>query len=480
MGWLRLSKQRIWALQLGAIALGAGVVVALDPRLLGLAAAAVVCVYLLTTPLGRLAWFILGAMLVFQSGEGLTVSKLGYLVGVVLSVVLALPRLGTVLSTTWGARFAPAVRGAGLLAAWVALVTSIHSMAVRGIQMEVWSRDALTYLLISVAVVLGVDAASSVPKRQARVITAAVGAVAAIGFAMAWLERRLASGVPANQDLLASMVAVSVPLALALTLGLAGRGFRMRWLLCAVGLVSAVLVTGTRSGVVLAVAVVGLIGARSKSRVPAAKAAGGLLLAMGAVAVALPVLWSLFTPQGFREGRWNSAVRVLTEGFQQDQSGVIRARAYGYAVRIFEEQPLLGQGLGVLFPNPNPGGAAANFSLDTPLVFLAKFGVFGTAVLAVALWLIVSSFVRRHGSPWLPEMTAARGSVTVWVVLLPFGATTEDKGFAVSVALLALLVGSASREQPGTVPHGAASRGDGVDDVLLVGVRTRLAPKSWR
>lgn len=438
-------KVRPYEVSVAASTLLAGVAVALAPRVLAVGLAVAFCVYLLTKPVGRLAWFILGAMLVFQSGAGLTPSKIGYLAGVITSVILTLPGLRVTLTTPWGARFRPALMGALVLAGWVGAITSVQSLAVRGVTVEAWGRDTLTYLLISAAVVLGVDAASSVTVRQARLITVVVGALAAVGFAIAWLARREATGLPADQNLLASMVALTVPLALALTLGLVGGGVRLRWLLYAVGLVSAVLVTGTRTGAVLAVVVLGLVGVRRKYRVPALKALSGILLAGAAVAVSLVLLGDRLTAQGFRESRWNAALRVITDGYQQDRSGVIRARAYEYAHAIFEEYPLLGQGPGVLFPNPNPGSEAANFTLDTPLVYLAKFGIIGTAVLMVVLWLIISSCVRRHGGPWLPEMTVARGATAVWVAILPFGPPTEDKGFALSVALLVLLVGTASR-----------------------------------
>lgn len=439
-------SDRPFAGLIGAAALIAGASVTLSPRAFGLSVAGLIGLLILTMPAGRLAWFALGALLVFQSDQGVTTSKLAYLTGVIISVLFAVPRLRVALSEPWGARFKPAVIGAGLLALWIACVTSVQAVAIRGATVETWGRDALTYFLMCAAVLLGIDAAASLGARGARMMAASVGALAAIGFAVAWIGRRGVGGIE-EQLLLASMVAVTVPLAMAVTLAFVGNGIRVGWLVYAVGLVSAVLVTGTRTGALLAVIIIGLIGAKSRSRVPASKAAGGLLLVVGGVLLSLPILSDRFTTPGFRESRWNAAVSAITDGFDQDRSGTVRARAYDYAQAIASDFPVMGRGLGQVFPNPNPGGESANFTLDTPWVYIAKFGIVGTLVLASAVGLIMASCLRVYEGVHVPELTATRGAAVAWVALLPFGPPTEDKGFVLSVALIVMLVGAALRER---------------------------------
>ncbi|WP_258724173.1 O-antigen ligase family protein [Cellulomonas sp. NS3] len=425
----------------------------LEPRLL-LVVPGIAALLALAWPWGRLTWFVGGAMVVFQTSAGLTMPKVAYVAGVAVALLLAAPGVARTLRT-WGVRFRPGLWGAALLAGWLAVATSIQSLGA-GVPVESWARDALTYFLVCAAVVFGIDAASVVSVRAARAVTACVGVVVAYGFATSWIQRR-GLAAESGQVLLASMVALVVPISLAIVLALAGRGARAQWLALAGGLVGAVLLTGTRTGVVLLAPALGVIGAPSKGRVRASKILVGMAVALGVIAAALFTFGSRITGAGFQQARIRDAVRAFTEGVSQDGSGSIRIRAYEYAEGIFRDSPLLGQGLGVFFPNPNPGGGETSFSLDTPWVLLAKFGLVGAAVLVAALTLIVLPCFRPRGDPPMLEAAVASGSVVGWLAILPFGPPTEDKGFAISIALLLMLVGSAARTTA------AATTGDGDD-----------------
>ena len=348
----------------------------------------------------------------------------------------------------------PCPMGALLLAGWVGLVTLGHSLLVAGVPVTEWARDATTYLLISAGVVVGFDAAATLRPKHARLLTAGTGALFAFGFAAYWLQRRQAtgSGVAAvGHSLLASAVALVAPFALAVVLGWASRRIRWTWVALASGLTGSVLVTGTRSGLVFAFVAVGIVGF-SATRVRSTRLVVGATAAVGTLILLLPTAAAWTGSGNLFVRRAALAVNAFTNGVTQDRSGEVRARAYDYAARAFWEHPWLGQGVGRTFPNPNPGGGPRYFSLDTPLLYVAKFGLIGVPVLAAAMLMIAASLIRL--APRTVEQTAASGALAVLVGFMPFGSPTEDKGFIVMIALLMALVGAAARDrvEPTTIP----------------------------
>ncbi|AZS11725.1 membrane protein [Arthrobacter phage Maja] len=439
-----------YAATLGVVA--AVVLAAIFAPITLLALPAAVVLYGLTKPWFRLLFFVFGAFFVFQSSDGLSIQKLGYMGGVAFSTAAALYSLHKDADPEWRQKVRPALVGAALLAGWIAVPTLIQSVVFNGVPIAMWARDALTYLLISAAVVIGADAGRFVSLKFARLATLAAGLLAAAGFAVTWVNKRGFGDVEESQGfILGSMVAITLPLALSLVLGLGRRDIKLQWLIFAPLMLVAVLVTGTRTGFVLSLVLLGIIGAVRKCRVRLSKALFGVALGAATIAAALPIAGAWLSSEQFVQERIDLMLRTIQLGFAQDNSGLIRERARQYCMEIFNESPLLGQGLGVYFPNPNPNSAPANFTLDTFAVYPAKFGIIGTAVLVIAILMIVKAFVRKQDGRWLLENTAVRGAFVVWIALLPFGAPTEDKGFALSIALAATLVVAASAVKPAAV-----------------------------
>lgn len=433
-----------------ALALGSAAVLTLAASLnpsLVLAIPLLGVAYGLTKPWFRLTFFVLGAFLVFQTGDGLSAPKLAYLGGVAFSVVAAVFSIQRNRNDPLIQRFRPSMVGATLLAFWILVPMMVQSLMVAGVPPQMWARDALTYLLISAGVFIGLDACRSVTVNWARAATIGIGLVAAGGFAAAWVQKRGFgdTGEDAPQGLLASIVALTIPLALCLVLGVAQQRVRLLWLLLASVFILAVLVTGTRTGFVLVVALVGIWGSARKLRAPLHKLIIGGTVGFVAVALTLPLAGAWLSSEQFVQHRIELMLKTLQLGFGQDYSGLIRERAYEYSMEIFSRNPLMGQGLGIYFPNPNPNAAPANFTLDTYAVYLAKFGILGTGILLASLALVIAPLIFRSNGPWLFELTAMRGASITWIAILPFGPTTEDKGFAISVALAVLLVGAAHR-----------------------------------
>lgn len=435
-----------FGLSVGATVLVTLAVIFSPQALLVIPAAAVA--YGLTKSWFRLLFFVFGAFFVFQTGDGLSIQKLAYIGGVAFASAAAIYGIHTDAEAAWRRKVRPALIGAGLLAGWILLPMLIQAVGFNGVPIEMWARDALTYLLISAGVVIGADAARFVSVEFARLTTLAVGLLAAAGFAVTWVNRRGFASVDDDVQgfILGSMVATTIPLALCLVLGLGRRGIRLGWLVFAPLMLTAVLVTGTRTGFVLPLVLLGIVGAVAKQRVRFSKALCGVALGGGALAAALPLAGAWLSSESFVQERMDLMVRTIQLGFAQDNSGLIRERARQYCLEIFTGNPLMGQGLGKYFPNPNPNSAPTNFTLDTFAVYPAKFGIIGTAVLIAAILMIVSTFVRKQEGRWLLENTAIRGAFVVWIALLPFGAPTEDKGFALSIALAAVLVLAAQEE----------------------------------
>lgn len=452
--WASNMIQGMWGekLKLGALMIAGlafvGVAV-LNPQIL-LIFPALGVLYGMTKSWFRLLFFGVGAFLVFQTGDGLSPTKLAYLAGVVIAAVAAIHSLIKSPDKEWLGRVRPALIGAGILAFWIVIPTLIQAVMINGTPIAMWARDALTYLLISAGIVIGVDSSRAISLKWARLITVGVGLLAAYGFASVWIQRRGLAESPGAMDtqqgsLLGSMVALTLPLALCLTLGLAQRRINLMWLLLSPVFLLAVLVTGTRTGFVLTVVLIGVLGLASKNRVRLSRAFLGAVLGVAALAVTLPLAGAAFSDEAFVQKRLDMMVRTIENGFGSDASGIIRQRATAYSLHIFDDSPIMGQGLGKYFPNPNPGGVAENFTLDTWAVYPAKFGALGTLVIILCVAFIFVGLTRRGGGTWLYENTAVRGASLAIVALLPFGAPTEDKGFAVVAALAAVLVCSAAK-----------------------------------
>ena len=449
----------------GVVAAGAWAVATAEPLLLVVAPAAAGVAWLLTRPAGRLAFLVVGAALVFQVNAGLSIPKVLYLAGVVASVICALVRLPRIVAQPWAAPFRLALWGALLLVGWVGLVSSTYSLAVAGVPVTEWARDATTYLLISAAVVVGFDAAATLRPRHARLLTAGAGALFAFGFAATWLYRRTSTAAEiAVQPMMASMVGLIASFALAVALGLSGQRIRWHWVVLAAMLVGSVLVTGTRSGLALSLVTAGVVGF-SSTRVRPARLAVGVVAIVAMLTALLPAAAAWVGKGEMFSRRVALAVNVANNGVGDDLSGIARARAYSNAARAFWNHPWFGQGVGHTFPNPNQAGGPRNFATDTPLMYAAKFGLIGVPVVATALLLIAAGLIWQ--APRTVERTAAAGTLAVLVGLMPFGAPTDNKGFIALVALLMALVGAASRDGANNTAHrsGAAPlpRGDGVE-----------------
>jgi O-antigen ligase len=426
---------KILAVAVVVATLLAGAGVAARPAVLGLALAPLLLAVLARWSVARLTWFILGGLAVFQ-GDGIGASKLGYLAGVVLVAIFSTVRVARS-RAQWLEPFRPILTAAGItFAGLLCSLLIAHGQANTTDSI----RDILPYLLLAVAPIIGLDAAHELGDYEVAKVIGVIGVFAAVGFTLDWLNRRGVSALPVGRVFLASQILAGFGFAYCIGMAAAGRHWA-RWSACCAFIPLVLLLAGTRTTLILAVAVLGVIGSRRKRRVGLVRV---LILAVGGVGLLVFLVPRLITlvvsnPRFF-ESRIHATGSVLDGRAGTDGSYVLRQASYERALAVWQQHRWLGTGPGHLYD----GG----FTGDSPLFTLAKFGLVGTAILLCFLAVLVITSTRagkRFG--WSPAHTGMRAFVLVFLATLPFGSPLEDKGMSFVVALSMCAVAAAARER---------------------------------
>lgn len=400
--------------------------------------------YLASKPLGRLLIYICGALFMFQ-GSGGNSLKLLYMAAVLLGGVLAMVSIGGQI------RLRPELRRAvpqhwQIFALGVALALTLSGVRIADGQPLVidFVRDATTYALLLVAPAYGIDCGLAISSRLLKWVAIAIGTFAAVSFMVSWLSRRDQAIGDTDQFALSSSMLAVPAICLCLTLFLLRRRGNTLLLIIALALMGMIVMGGGRSGAIYSAAA--LIVYTCFNHLPAARRAPKAALLAGVAVLALLVTTSVsaaLTGDNFLSKRLDWFTTLSTDSIAIDPSGIQRLRAYSFYWNAFKDSPIVGNGLGVSYPRVSNGlPAAGNYTLDSPLLYLAKFGLAGTTLLLMAIVVLVRGLVRLA-----PRGTAERqfcsllllGACTIWVSVLPSGAPTEQKGFGLSVALLVAL-----------------------------------------
>lgn len=447
-----VMKSAVWSgVTTCALAATLGAIAATYPVAL-LALPALVIAYLLRFPTARLLWLVLGGMVSLQSSQGLNALKLAYFGGVVIATFASYSGMNRVVKVKWGRLVRPVLVGAALIGL-VVLIGVIVSLETSSASLTDVSRDVLTYLLAICAVVISIDAAGRLSSTTVERLIVGITLLAAVGFSVAWLGRRQSTGLQTDQFILASVMLLVPGFALGLIRGTARSKGRPLWLALTVVAVASILITGTRAGLVLGAAFVGVLGSRKKARISLGRLLPGAVLIGGITAIALTWLSSTLGLNDFLMQRLAVAQQTLTNGWSADQSGSTRLKAGAIGMNIWQTHWWFGVGFGQSFPNPE-GPGTVPFAFDSASLYLAKFGVVGTAILAasvvfLARWAIGPALAVGSRPLWVPGQAAIRGAVAVWLATLVFGPFTEDKGWGLSLSLLLVLVLTQVRESMG-------------------------------
>ncbi|MEA5456992.1 O-antigen ligase family protein [Sinomonas sp. JGH33] len=419
------------------------------------ALAAVLAVICLVSSYLRLLVFVGGALAVMQAdSSGIGALKPVYFAVIVLAAVAGMLRVHRLPKEIQRA-YRPMFVASGVLFGLVAIeaVGSVFG----GVDVLRVLRDATTYMMIVAAPWIASDAASTGGAMRARITAAAFCLVAAVGFAVYWLSARGVGTLSIDRLGMFSFVLAGCGFSLGIAYGLVRRN--VLWL--GMGLLSlvCVLVTGTRTGLLVLVALVAMVGSKDARKIPPLRLIGGLAALGVILAYVLPNAVTSLTSADFFVRRTSSLLSIFSEGISSDQSGVLRLRAYQTTLDVWNAHPLFGVGFGYQFPNPSPLQPPSDFQLDSPTLVLAKFGIFGTLVLAAAVLLIAIGIARYHIPTGIRSeaQTAGLGLVILCIALAALALPLEDKGFALGLTLILYLLGVEARTASSSgaipVPH---------------------------
>jgi hypothetical protein len=400
----------------------------------------VVGVVLVTKPTGRLLIFIAGAMVLFQSTTFGPTERSAFMVVAVAGSIPA----------AFSARRAAGRRGVNLQAfllptLLLLLLISYTLLAFRPSEVSVssWVRDATTYFLFVVGPIYGLDAAMHASRKTIQFITVAVAFVGAFSFMAAWLSRRGYALGGISQFALASSMVVLPAIVLALVFFYQGGPKRWRWALVAVIPSAMLIATGGRSAVIYLGAAFLVFFVFGPKLGGGAKRNIGLLAIATAAGYLTVSLSDKLVGESFLTGRLDWFSNASFDAVQSDLSGQARLRAYGYMWEAFTAHPLLGNGFGKSYPSVNTGMVVdGTYTLDTPTVYLAKFGLLGTVLMiaVIAAYVRAIASLSSKGSPQRKDtFFLVVGVMAIWVAQLPGGAPTEQKGFGIGMALIVAL-----------------------------------------
>lgn len=410
----------------------AAFVVAADPPLgfiVGLAPVALAM--LVKSSSVRVIAVALGGMAVLGSSSDLGPNKIIYAGVIAVCALISIHRL-YVHPPTYAWAFRP-ILWWGLAVVAVIFVSFVASPA--GSNPATFGRQSIFYLLVLAGPVIGLDAGRDAKPTVVFGLVGLVGTVASVGFAADWLDRRGVTALPFGRFILSSLVLPAFAFALAIVLVFHSKSFfvRILWSVPAIVIPIAMLVTGTRTNLIIFVAIVATIGAYKHSRVPPIRL---LAFAAGAGAVAavlfpLVVAFAVSDPT-FITQRIQAAVSAISGA--GDQSLSFRQEQAVVASMMISESPFLGYGLGYAVP----------FTVDSPLLTVLRLGWVGTALMAAFLVALTRSFhigAKTYGAN--PALTAWWGFLLVCAANLLFGTPLEDRGFGYAVMLVSMAVASA-------------------------------------
>jgi hypothetical protein len=412
--------------------------------------------------MGRAVIVVFGGLLVLQSSQDLAPLKVAYLAVAIVAVAMSVLNVVRLRQSPVVVAARPWLIASAVLAGMIAL--SLPIAVVRGTPIAAWLRDAAAYGLLAAAPWLAVDLAFATSRRTVLGLAVAAGAIAAVSFAIVWTQRRQMSDFPIDRLALPSMILAASLFALGLAIAISEQRHRYRWAAASALAIGLLMYSGTRSSLVLlVVAPIALLASwlsdrRSPLRPRLLAALVPVVVALGIVGATQIQLAAGTSPFGGDPGtgngsgaspsrgpgppnlseRYESIGSVLSGQDVSLQERLFQTRAVW---NVFISSPIVGGGLGVAIPWTDPRGVTHTdnaFTADTPILVLAKFGLLGLVLIAVAGWATIATL----------RMLAAGGRATrrswlsivafgmVILVLMPFGWQLEDKGTALAIVLV--------------------------------------------
>jgi hypothetical protein len=381
----------------------------------------------------RLVGLLGGGMFVLGSSSDVSATKMIYAGLLVFCATVSAYRL-----VKDPPPFAPYFRPLmwwGLGIAAMLLISYLASPA--GSDFGTFARQSIFYFLVILGPIIGLDAGRDLKPATVYSLVGFVGVVAAVGFAADWLDRRGVTSLPFGRIVMSSLVLPAFAFSLALVLFFHARGFFAR----AINLIPilvipvSMLVTGTRTNLIIFAAIPAVLGRLRNMRVPSLRMIALIALGGAAGVAIFPAVASLVIEQpGFIERRIEAALTVLTGSAGADQSFSGRSEQAAGAAAMIERSPVFGYGLGYQIPS----------TVDSFLLTVLRVGWLGTALLgAFVLAFSIAVWRSRRLVGPSPAHTAWWGFVVVLICNIPFGTPFEDRGFGFTLMVASMALGSA-------------------------------------
>jgi O-Antigen ligase len=394
---------------------------------------------LLVDARARILFVVFGGLLTLQSSSGVGSLKLLYLAGVLVSFAGALFKFSQSKDVSLRASVAPLMRVSVALSALIAI--SYLVAKAQGVLRVDWLRDVAPYVLFALAPIFALDAQWAFRRRTLVRLLVLAGLIATASFSTHWLQQRHIAHLPFSQFALSSFFFPAALFAYAVASALHARQRRIRWLFLAALVFALLVVTGTRSTLILAAAPV--VVAFAARRQLSDRFVRLVLLAPAAVLVIAVAVFSVVQATNASTSAISKRITILKDtGTSSDASYKDRQAQASAARDVFYAHPVLGSGPGTYFSWDMQGvGPRSDFIIDSPLDFPAKFGLVGLAVIAF-LVLEYGSFMKtafRFGHP-RPETLALAAFAALAVLDSYLTNPLEDKGCTLGLVLLLALV----------------------------------------
>jgi len=427
----------------------------------------------------RLVVVVGGGLVVLQSSQGLELPKLAYLAMAGIAFVFSCRAILRLQGRPMFAAARPWLIVSLLLFGQIAI--SLPVSIAQGTPVSAWLRDAATYGLFATAPVFALDAAASMRRGQLLGLTVLIGALGALSFAINWITLRNLASLPIDKFVLPTGSLPGALFLVSLGAAIVDRPRRLPWIVLGGGALGSFIVGGTRSSLVVLVALPVAVLYAGRPFLARSTAAS---LGIGVVAVAIVVAVQAGFVGASRElappidagsppidagspptmrPALNPDVTVVSRTLDfvaapgRDGSLQERLTQYRVAWDLFVSSPLLGAGLGHPFVWTRlDGSVKSDFTADTPLVLPAKLGFLGVLWLAFLafVWLRFVWRLRRTAGVTIPGLAMA-GWAGIIVAAAWTGFAIEDKGF--SFALMLVLALAFIEVEQGPVPdHGTA------------------------
>jgi len=396
----------------------------------------------------RMAFVVVGGLLVLVSSTNhLSAAKVAYFAGVALALIsilrhrelwVDLRQRSTTIRT-----LAPMTLALGAL-----IVLSLPVAHAEHTGLSPWLRDASTYGLVAAVPLFIWDFERNASPRLGRlaVLLLAVGGVlSGLSLIVQWLGSRGVTSATISLHLLpGQFLPGALALLLAARAGTVSRG-RGWYALGALAIPLALILTGTRSLLSLLVCVVIVLISRWQDK-------RTLLLWIGAAVVAVTILVAALVALGnhghpglARLSHRITSIPHTVAHPNSDASYRVRANQWHVAWQTFKAHPILGAGPGHTFTwscrsSGCLTGTQSRYDLDSPVSFLAKFGLVGLVALAFVVFGLVSFLRARRPTAPHDAWLAFTWYLVFAVIELPFGWPLEQKDFALGLLLLGALI----------------------------------------